>query len=270
MKHISSPEEPLPHEEQRELARRFQDECDREAADRLIRTNMRYILKLARDFENDDTSMDDLIQAGCLGLQRALHKYDPDNDTPFLHYASYWIRAKMNDQVNFDQSPMKFTTNDGRKIYQNLGQVIRDTDDVDDRSSYQRVAEALDVGEEEVHKVMKGVNVSSLEETVSHDHDTSDRDLNTYRDLLEDDRYMLDQDRQVIARELQDLVDEFGATLDERNADIWDNRIATDEPEDLKSIADRWDVSSAWICQLRDRLQDRFLEWLEDRYDMSF
>ena len=80
--------------EERELAARIA-EGDAHARDRMIRANLRLVVRLAKGFRGRGVSLDDLISEGNLGLIRAVEGFDPEKNVRFGTYASYWIKQSM-------------------------------------------------------------------------------------------------------------------------------------------------------------------------------
>ncbi|MDO4569234.1 MAG: RNA polymerase sigma factor RpoD/SigA [Planctomycetia bacterium] len=85
----------LSQEEEAELARRFREENDLEARDRLIVANLRLVVSLARKYSTKTRALEDLIEEGNLGLIKAAAKYNPQEGTRFSTYASYWIEQSI-------------------------------------------------------------------------------------------------------------------------------------------------------------------------------
>ena len=84
----------LSREETEELAVRFQETGDPDAAYRLVSANLRLVVKVARDFQKYwMQNFMDLIQEGNVGLVQATKKFDPYRGVKFSYYAAYWIRA---------------------------------------------------------------------------------------------------------------------------------------------------------------------------------
>ena len=77
--------------QEREVAYRVVN-GDREARDLLARANLRLVVSIARGYAGRGLPLEDLIQEGNLGLLRAVEGFDPDRNTPFGTYASYWIK----------------------------------------------------------------------------------------------------------------------------------------------------------------------------------
>jgi RNA polymerase sigma-32 factor len=77
---------PLDREQELKLARRWVRRGDRDAADALVRANLRFVVKLAMQYR-------DLVEEGNIGLCEAVRRFDPDRNLRFMTYAAYWIRA---------------------------------------------------------------------------------------------------------------------------------------------------------------------------------
>ena len=88
----------LSREEEHELALRVRD-SDPDAAERLVRANLRYVVPIALGYRRYGVRIADLISEGNVGLMTALVKFDPSRGTRFVTYAAHWIRAFMLDHV---------------------------------------------------------------------------------------------------------------------------------------------------------------------------
>lgn len=85
----------LSRQEEQALARELRRTGDRRTADRLVRANLRLVVKIAGEYATNAESMQDLIQAGCLGLVVAVGRFDPDRGVRLCSYAAWWIRAEV-------------------------------------------------------------------------------------------------------------------------------------------------------------------------------
>jgi RNA polymerase sigma-32 factor len=84
---------PLDRDQELKLARRWVRRGDREAADALVRANLRFVVKLANQYRGYGFRLADLVEEGNIGLCEAVRRFDPDRNLRFMTYAAYWIRA---------------------------------------------------------------------------------------------------------------------------------------------------------------------------------
>jgi len=85
----------LSREEERELAYRVKYQSDYAARDQMVRANLRLVVNIARNYTGKGLALQDLIEEGNLGLLRAVEGFDPNMDTRFSTYASYWIKQSI-------------------------------------------------------------------------------------------------------------------------------------------------------------------------------
>lgn len=84
---------PLDREEELRLAHRWRRRHDREAADMLVRANLRFVVKIAMQYRGYGLRVSDLVEEGNIGLCEAVKRFDPSRNLRFMTYAAYWIRA---------------------------------------------------------------------------------------------------------------------------------------------------------------------------------
>ncbi len=108
--------------EEEELARRFKEERNLDARDRLIQCNLRGVAKIAMEYHDRGVSFEDLLQEGSLGLYRAIEKFDPDRGVRLLSYAGWWIRAYMKEAILKQRFLVRIgTTQNQRTVFSGLG-----------------------------------------------------------------------------------------------------------------------------------------------------
>lgn len=102
----------LSREEERVLAQRMRDHGDPEARQRLIQSNLRFVIRVANQYYTGYVPLPDLVNAGTIGLIRGLEKFDYRRGTKLITYAVYWIRVGINDllakQMRQVNMPMHF------------------------------------------------------------------------------------------------------------------------------------------------------------------
>ena len=134
----------LSAEEEIALSRRWRDHRDQAAADRLVLSNLRAVIKIAGEFSGQHVSLSDLIQEGTLGLLKAVDRFDPEHGTRFLSYAAWWIRAYIRDFMLRTRSLVRLgTTQRQRTVYSRLGKA-RTAADREGLEGEERMARIVD------------------------------------------------------------------------------------------------------------------------------
>lgn len=254
----------LTREEERELAIRAK-KGDREAAYKLVTSNLRLVVKIALEYQRYWTrSLLDLIQEGNVGLVQAVKKFDPYKGIKFSYYASFWIRAYILKYILDNWRLVKIgTTQAQRKLFYNLAKekeklasqgIVPDT---------KLLAERLDVKEKEVEEMSQRMDAWE----VSLDTAISDDSRETVGSLLpapntDMEKALIDSDRKKLIRE---KLKEFRKTLSERDLYIFDNRIMAEKPLTLQDIADKYGISKERVRQLEERLIKRLNKFLKER-----
>lgn len=111
----------LTHEEELDLATRFQRENDLDAARHLVLSHLRVVVSVARGYAGYGLPQADLIQEGNIGLMKAVKRYDPERGVRLVSFALHWIRAEMHEYVLRNWRLVKIaTTKAQRKLFFNL------------------------------------------------------------------------------------------------------------------------------------------------------
>ncbi len=110
----------LKAEEEFKLAVRFAKYNDMQAAEKLVTSNLRFVVKIAHEYKKYSVKLIDLIQEGNIGLMHAVKKFDPYKGYRLISYAVWWIRAYMQNFVIKSWSLVKIgTTQAQRKLFLN-------------------------------------------------------------------------------------------------------------------------------------------------------
>jgi RNA polymerase sigma-32 factor len=111
----------LSHQEEQDLARRFRDDDDLEAARQLVLSQLRFVVHIARSYTGYGLPLGDLIQEGNVGLMKAVKRFDPDVGVRLVSFAVHWIRAEIHEYVIKNWRLVKIaTTKAQRKLFFNL------------------------------------------------------------------------------------------------------------------------------------------------------
>ena len=249
-------------EEELELFKKFRDDGDREAAQKLVISNLKLVVNLAYKFRRF-RDVTDLIQEGNLGLLTALQKFDMDKGVRFATYATWWIKAKIQEFIISQMSIVRFgKSRDERKLFFNMMATIKDIQSYDNDGEItreelvQEVARRLDVTPD---KVIEALQVVSSYNDVSIDQTYEDGDtkLIELKDRTDFDKSI---DDDTMNRKLQNAL----TTLNEREKFIIWNRYLADETMTLEEIGEKYDISKERVRQIESRALEKIKIFTSD------
>jgi RNA polymerase sigma-32 factor len=252
----------LTKEEEIELAIRYREQNDQEAAKMLILANLRLVVKIAMDFHRFwMKNLMDLIQEGNVGLIQAVKKFDPHKGIKFSYYASFWIKAYILKFIMENWKLVKIgTTQAQRKLFFNLSKEKERLLSLGYNPEPKLLAERLDVKKDDI--IEMGQRLGGWE--VSIDAPVKEDSKQDYGSFLPSPD--MDVDKQISVRERQELLKEklekFRETLSGKQRDIFDNRILADRPLTLQELGDKYRISRERIRQIQEKILKKAKEWL--------
>jgi len=256
---------PLSADEQRELARRYHEEDERMAAELLLSTNLRLVVKIAREYCRRPNELLDIIQEGNLGLVEALERFEPDRGVKFTTYAQHWVRAMILGYLINQKCPVRLgTSRSGRTVFYNLNKARKKLLAAGERPTAEAVAEELGVDEADVVAVAAQLDSGAVR---------LDGPLELDSDILFSESLMDDApapDVQLEDREMTELlqrsVENFGKNLTgDRKRRIWFERVVADDPKTLRELGEDFDVSKERVRQIEVELQEAFSDALHEQ-----
>ncbi|MEM6786994.1 MAG: sigma-70 family RNA polymerase sigma factor [Myxococcota bacterium] len=253
----------LSRERKTELATRWRRDGDRRAGERLLNANLRTVIPIARRYLRSGEPFDDLVGEGNLGIVHALQKYDPDKETRFATYASFWIRTYLTRYVRRTRSMVSSSVHDQALLYTKIRRersriTVTETDELEVRK---QLSETFGVTAEEIQQ---------LEARFS----SRDASLDTPIDegmgvMMRDTLVASTPDPAQLAAfgEVMSLLEQAmeAAELDERELVVVQQRLLTppgDEPS-LAEIGRQLDVTREWARQLERRAMKKLGEHLD-------
>jgi len=240
----------LTPDEQRALAMRFKNDDDKEAAQMLVVSNLRLVLKIALDFQRIwMQNLLDLIQEGNLGLMQAAIKFDPYRGVKFSYYASFWIKAYILKFIMDNWRLVKIgTTQAQRKLFFKLNKekkkLIRDGF----TPGPKLLSQKLGFSDKEVIEMDQRLNGwdISLDAPLKEDSDTEMSNFIPSQNESPED--------QMAAREidslLQEKINDFRTKITQRERDIFDQRIYSEDPLTSQELGDRHGISRERVRQV--------------------
>jgi len=253
---------PLSREEEHELALRYHETGDPEAAYRLITSNLRLVVMVAREYQRAFHNLLDLIQEGNVGLLEAVRQFDPYRGVRLPSYAVWWIRAYVIRYVMNNFRLVKVgTTQAQRRLFFNLKTERARLEAKGFKPTAKMIAKNLGVKEQEVIEMdmRMGASEVSADAPLGPDTDTTVIDLLPQQDAAT-------AEDEVANREFYELMraklTDFQATLEGREYEIFTERLLADEPLTLQELGDRYQVSRERVRQIEENLRKRLREYL--------
>ncbi len=242
----------ISREEEAELARRIRV-GDQEALDKLVRSNLRFVVSVAKKYQNQGVSLSDLINEGNLGLIRAAHKFDETKGIKFISYAVWWIRQAILQALAEQSRIVRVPLNRAGTLHRIGKRANTLLQELGREATHAEIAEGLDITEEEVAKTM----------SISQAHLSLDAPLTPGEDnrLLD---YLADTvnptpDEQTFEKALTEAIEDSLGSLKEREAKILRLYFGIDEtePMTLEEIGTLLGITRERVRQIKEKALSR-------------
>ncbi|MCF8053887.1 MAG: RNA polymerase factor sigma-32 [Deltaproteobacteria bacterium] len=243
----------LTPQEEFELAVSFKRDSDMLAAEKLVVSNLRFVVKIAMEYDSHGMKLADLIQEGNIGLMHAVKKFDPYKGYRLISYAVWWIRAYIQNFIIKTWSLVKIgTTQTQRKLFFKLNDARRQLEAIAQKNpEFAEIAEKFGVKESEIAEMSGRLGMRDLSlNTVVGDDDSAE-----HIDFL---AYEGDNQETILIRKeeiglVKDGIGEALEKLTEKERYIIVNRVMADEPETLQEIGDRYGITRERTRQLEQQ-----------------
>ena len=233
----------LSPEEEFKLAVQLKKYNDMEAAEKLIVSNLRFVVKIAHEYRNYGFKLADLIQEGNIGLIHAVKKFDPYKGYRLISYAVWWIRAYIQNYLIKSWSIVKIgTTQAQRKLFFKLSQAKKELETLSKKNpEFSEIADSLGVKGSEVAEMdlRMGSRDLSLNEFINDDGETSHLDFLTHDGDNQEVSLIKHEERSLVKRDIAGAL----ANLNERESFIIQHRIMADDPLTLQEIGDKYNIT---------------------------
>ncbi len=236
-------------EEEVKLAERIK-QGDQRALDRLTKANLRFVVSVAKQYQNQGLSLPDLINEGNLGLIKAAQRFDETRGFKFISYAVWWIRQSilqsLAEQSRIVRLPLNKVglTNRINKAFSQLEQ------EYEREPSVEELAEVLEIESDEVSA---SLNISNRH--VSMDSPLSDGEDSTLMDVMHNPNAESSDGELDHKQSLQTEIDRSLKTLTERQQEVirFFFGIGVDHPLSLEDIGDRFNLTRERVRQIKDK-----------------
>jgi RNA polymerase primary sigma factor len=236
-------------EEEVKLAIRIK-QGDQKALDKLTKANLRFVVSVAKQYQNQGLSLPDLINEGNLGLIKAAQRFDETRGFKFISYAVWWIRQSilqaLAEQSRIVRLPLNKVglTNRIQKAYSQLEQ------EFEREPSAEELAEVLEL---DIEEVSSSLGIAARH--VSMDTPLSEGEDNTLIDVLENPNAELANSNIEHKESLKQEIDRSLKTLTERQKEVicFFFGIGVDHPMSLEDIGEKFNLTRERVRQIKDK-----------------
>lgn len=253
----------LSAEQELELAKRFYEQQDLDAARQLVLAHLRFVVKIARNYLGYGLAHNDLIQEGNVGLMKAVKRFDPNMGVRLVSFAVHWIKAEIHEFIIRNWRIVKIaTTKAQRKLFFNLRQMKQRLGWFS-QAEVQEVAQDLGVSSHEVLEMEARMAAydASLDTSA---HDDDDHDFFTpaaYLTSPESVAHTVEENNW--SEQYQQKLSLALEQLDERSQDILHQRWIQEPKATLHDLAVQYKVSAERIRQLEQQAINKLKNYIE-------
>jgi RNA polymerase sigma-32 factor len=257
----------LTREDEVDLARRWRDQGDARAAEKLIRANLKYVVAIAISYRRYGLRLADLVSEGNLGLMMALRKFDPERGVRFVTYAAYWSRAYILNYVIKSWSMVGGGSGPLRskmffKLRRERAMVANVIGEGNEEQAMSMLAERIGETVERTKELTRRLEARDVSLDVSANEEGRATLLDGLTDAgpTQEDRYMEEERKDALKGALESAV----ASLDDRERFIVEQRLMADEETSLAEIGRQLGVSRERARQLEARAKAKLKKQLGD------
>ena len=240
----------LTPEEEFKLAARYRKYNDRDAAEELITSNLRFVVKVAFEYKIYGIKLLDLIQEGNIGLIMAIKKFDPHKGNRLISYAIWWIRAYIQNFIMKSWSLVKIgTTQAQKKLFYKIGKVRKAlAANGESEAKYEHLASDLDVKKDDIIEMEQRMSARdfSLDSPLGDDHELTHLDLLQESSLNQEESLALEEEKKIREREVLSAMKH----LNGKEEYVIRNRIMSDSFLTLREIGNHLKLSRERVRQI--------------------
>ena len=240
-------EEMLTTDEEVELAQRIR-KGDHKALEQLTRANLRFVVSVAKQYQNQGLSLPDLINEGNLGLIKAAEKFDETRGFKFISYAVWWIRQSILQAIAEQSRIVRLPLNQVGSVNKINKVLNKFEQEHERRPSVEEISESLDIPEEKVDEA-----ISASSRHVSVDAPFVDGEDNSLLDVLVNDDAPM-ADRSLVMESLKAEINNALKTLSERERNVIESFYGINQPElTLEEIGSKYGLTRERVRQIKEK-----------------
>lgn len=235
-------------EEEVELARRIK-EGDQEALERLVLANLRFVISVAKQYQNQGLSLSDLINEGNVGLIKAAMRFDETRGFKFISYAVWWIRQSIMQAIAEHARIVRLPLNKIGSINKITKKLAELEQQFEREPTNEEIAQAMQMETEEVSSLLQSIGrYSSLDAPLSDSDDSG-----TLYDITENDEPSPEND--LLVTSLKSDIDRLLKTLQKKESEVLRLSFGINEkhPYSLDEIAEKMGLTRERVRLIRER-----------------
>ena len=240
-------EELISVEEEVELAQRIK-KGDRKALEKLTKANLRFVVSVAKQYQNQGLSLPDLINEGNVGLIKAAEKFDETRGFKFISYAVWWIRQSILQAIAEQSRIVRLPLNQVGSVNKINRVLNKFEQEHERRPSIDEIADNIDIPHEKIEEAMK-VNTRH----VSVDAPFAEGEDNSLLDVLPNNDSPM-ADKKLVMESLREEINRALQTLNERERNIIEAFFGINQPEmTLEEIGDKYGLTRERVRQIKEK-----------------
>lgn len=253
----------LSREQESEIAKKYYETKDPNLAQTLVKSNLRFVVKIAAEYAKFSSKLIDVIQEGNVGLMHAVKEFNPYKGNRLITYAVWWIRGYIQEYLMRQFSMVRIgTTANQRKLFYQLQRQKQELEKMSSPENVALLSHKLGIPEEEITEMAK--RLSSRDISLDKPSNTFDEDATPLSALLKKEDGSLPLDEQMALDEqlslLMGAVESLRAGLTEKEIILLDERVLSDEPLTLQEIGDKYNITREAVRQTEARLMKKIKE----------
>ena len=240
-------EELLSVDEEVELAQKIK-KGDRRALERLTRANLRFVVSVAKQYQNQGLSLPDLINEGNVGLIKAAEKFDETRGFKFISYAVWWIRQSILQAIAEQSRIVRLPLNQVGSVNKINRELNKFEQEHERRPSVDEIADRIDLPEDKIEEAMKVNN-----RHVSMDAPFVDGEDNSLLDVLADSNMPM-ADKALVQESLRKEIDRAIELLNDREQKVVRAFFGIGSPEmTLEEIGEKYNLTRERVRQIKEK-----------------
>lgn len=239
---------------------------EEEALDKLVRSNLRFVVSVAKKYQNQGVPLSDLINEGNLGLIRAAHKFDETKGIKFISYAVWWIRQAILQALAEQSRIVRVPLNRAGALHRLGKRKSTLLQELGREPTVAEIAKDMDLSHEEVERTL-AISRSHL----SLDAPMTPGEDNRLLDYLPD-QFSPGPDDEMFETALKDTIEDTLATLKERESRILRlyYGLDGDDPMTLEQIGGILGITRERVRQIKEKALDRLRHASRARFLETF